>query len=263
MKMVNHHIKGLLTGCCLVFASSSILGQADSRITIKHKDLTLKQALREIEKQSKLAVAYNESHQSMGKKLSLEVVDQPVSDALASILSGTGLVYKMENDHIIITPSDANKTIKKGTPKTITGKVVDEKGEPLIGVNIQVKGSSTGTISDYDGNYSILAAPGEDLVFSYIGYMPKTIAVGKSNVQNMTLQEDTKRLNEVVVTAMGIERKSETLTYATQTVGGNELTRAKETNLVNSLQGKTAGLVITPNAGGAGSASKILLRGNS
>ncbi|MEG1523088.1 MAG: SusC/RagA family TonB-linked outer membrane protein [Bacteroidales bacterium] len=263
MKMVNHHIKGLLTGCCLVFASSSILGQADSRITIKHKDLTLKQALREIEKQSKLAVAYNESHQSMGKKLSLEVVDQPVSDALASILSGTGLVYKMENDHIIITPSDANKTIKKGTPKTITGKVVDEKGEPLIGVNIQVKGSSTGTISDYDGNYSILAAPGEDLVFSYIGYMPKTIAVGKSNVQNMTLQEDTKRLNEVVVTAMGIERKSETLTYATQTVGGNELTRAKETNLVNSLQGKSAGLVITPNSGGAGSASKILLRGNS
>ena len=78
----------------------------------------------------------------------------------------------------------------------------------------------------------------------------------------ITLREDSELLGEVVVTAMGIERKAETLTYATQTVGGNELTRAKEANLINSLQGKTAGLTITPNAGGAGGASKILLRGN-
>lgn len=265
MKMLNHQIKGLLTGCCLVVASSSVMGQVntDARITIKQGSYTLKQALREVEKQSKVAVAYNESHQSMNKKLSVDVVNQPISTALNSILAGTGLVYKVENDHIIITPSDVNKTVKKGTPKTVTGKVIDEKGEPLIGVNIQVKGSATGTITDFDGNYSILAAPGEDLVYTYIGYTPQTLVVGKSNIENITLAEDTKALSEVVVTAMGIERKSETLTYATQTVGGDELTRAKEANLVNSLQGKTAGLVITPNAGGAGSASKILLRGNS
>ena len=78
----------------------------------------------------------------------------------------------------------------------------------------------------------------------------------------IVLKEDAKVLGEVIVTAMGIARKEETLTYAAQTVGGDELTRAKETNLINSLQGKSAGLVITPNSGGAGGASKILLRGN-
>lgn len=76
------------------------------------------------------------------------------------------------------------------------------------------------------------------------------------------MQDNTKLLDEVVVTAMGIARKEETLSYSTQTVGGDELTRAKEANLINSLQGKSAGLVITPNSGGAGGASKILLRGN-
>lgn len=259
---MNHQIKGLLTGCCIVLATAPMSGKMNSTITIKQKELTLKQALREVEKQSKLAVAYNESHPSMNRRLSVEVSDQSVPDALVSILSGSGLVYKVENDHIIITPSESKTSSKKGVQKTITGKITDEKGEALIGVNIQVKGVSTGTISDLDGNYSVKAAQGEEIIYSYIGYTSKTVPVGAANVLNVVLQEDTRKLSEVVVTAMGIERKSESLTYATQTVGGNELIRAKEANLINSLQGKTAGLVITPNSGGAGSASKILLRGN-
>ena len=146
--------------------------------------------------------------------------------------------------------------------KRVTGTVTSE-GEPLPGVSVQVKGASSGTITDIDGNYSLKVPAGSnELEFSYIGYQTIKRPINGQNKINVVMQDNTKLLDEVVVTAMGIARKEETLSYSTQTVGGDELTRAKEANLINSLQGKSAGLVITPNSGGAGGASKILLRGN-
>ena len=139
-------------------------------------------------------------------------------------------------------------------------RIVDANGEAIIGANVVEEGTANGTITDFDGYFSLKVAQGARLVISYVGYTSQTVDAKPD--MKITLREDSELLGEVVVTAMGIERKAETLTYATQTVGGNELTRAKEANLINSLQGKSAGLTITPNAGGAGGASKILLRGN-
>lgn len=147
--------------------------------------------------------------------------------------------------------------------KKVNG-VVMEKDEnlPLIGVNIVIKGTTTGTVTDLDGNYEIDASPADILQFSYLGMVTVEELVGDRTIINVDMFSDSRKIDEIVVTAMGIERKSKSLTYATQQVGGGELTRAKETNLVNSLQGKTSGLVITPNSSGAGGSSKILLRGN-
>lgn len=157
--------------------------------------------------------------------------------------------------------SDANiLAVQQDDKITVTGTVIDEKGEPIIGANISQVGVPNGTITDFDGNFSIMVTKGAKLTFSYVGFSSQTLTA-KPNMK-VVLKEDSELLGEVVVTAMGIKRKEETLTYATQTVGGNELTRAKEANLINSLQGKSAGLTITPNSGGAGGASKILLRGN-
>lgn len=131
------------------------------------------------------------------------------------------------------------------------------------GLTVKVAGTSVATATDIDGNYSIKVPAGSnELEFSYIGYQTIKRPINGQNKINIVMQDNTKLLDEVVVTAMGIARKEETLSYSTQTVGGDELTRAKEANLINSLQGKSAGLVITPNSGGAGGASKILLRGN-
>jgi TonB-linked SusC/RagA family outer membrane protein len=147
--------------------------------------------------------------------------------------------------------------------KTITGVVTDKNtGETIIGANVVIKGTTNGVITDFDGKFSIHASENAIIQFSYIGYQTQEIAVKGKSIINVILGEDTQALAEVVVTAMGIERKSKSLTYATQQVGGKEFTRAKETNLINSLQGKTSGLVITPNASGAGGSSKVLLRGN-
>lgn len=147
--------------------------------------------------------------------------------------------------------------------KTVKGIVKDAKGEPIIGANVLVKGTSNGSITDLDGAFTLSNVPDDAvLVISYIGYTGQEVPVKNQASFNIVLAEDSELLGEVVVTAMGIERKAASLTYATDVVASKELTRAKESNLINSLQGKSAGLVITPNSSGAGGSSKILLRGN-
>lgn len=147
--------------------------------------------------------------------------------------------------------------------KVVTGIVMDKSAnEPLIGASVVIKGTTKGTVTNVDGKYSIEVSANDVLKFSFVGMESKEELVGNRSVINVSLSSGALALNEVVVTAMGIERKAKSLTYATQQVGGAELTRVKETNLINSLQGKTAGLTITPNSSGAGGSSKLLIRGN-
>lgn len=149
--------------------------------------------------------------------------------------------------------------------RKVVGVVKDDKGEPLIGVQVVPVGATqNGGLTDLDGNYSVdVPKSVTQLSFSYIGFATQTIAINGRSKIDVVMREDSKQLEAVVVTAMGIERKSKSLTYATQTVSNKDLTRVQDVNFVNALQGKTSGLTITPNSGGAGSASKILLRGNS
>ncbi|WP_295729515.1 SusC/RagA family TonB-linked outer membrane protein [uncultured Muribaculum sp.] len=145
---------------------------------------------------------------------------------------------------------------------TATGTVYDGTDEPLIGVSVMVKGTSNGTATDIDGNFSIKLNKGNTLVFSYIGYATQEIKVENGTPLHVVLKEDSQLLDEVVVTAMGIQRKESSLTYATQEIKGDDLMKVQDANFVNSLNGKVSGVTITQSAGGAGGTSKILLRGN-
>ncbi|MFG6687453.1 SusC/RagA family TonB-linked outer membrane protein [Mariniflexile sp. HNIBRBA6329] len=148
--------------------------------------------------------------------------------------------------------------------KEITGTVTSKAdGIPLPGVNVLVEGTTTGAQTDFDGNYKLIASVGDILSFSYIGMTSIQITVGASNVINVQLAEDAQQLNEVVVTALGIKKERKTLTYSAQDVKGDDLTRVKQTNPVNSLSGKSAGLTITRSSSGVGGATKVVLRGNS
>ncbi len=144
------------------------------------------------------------------------------------------------------------------------GTVLDEEGEPMIGASVQVVGNPTkGAATDLDGNFSLPGvAKGTMLRISAVGYKPVDVKWEGTPI-SVQLQFDSQELGEVVVTAMGIQREARTLTYATQTVKADEVTRIKSNNFVNALQGKAAGLTITPNNSGAGGgASKITLRGS-
>ena len=141
----------------------------------------------------------------------------------------------------------------------VTGLVQDADG-PLIGASVLVQGTTRGTITDIDGQYAIEANMGDVLEFSYMGYSSQTITVN-GPVINVTMSEDTEVLSEVVVTAMGIKRERKALGYEVGEVKGEDLTKAKETNVVNSLAGRVSGLVVQGTAGGASGSTRVMLRG--
>ena len=147
----------------------------------------------------------------------------------------------------------------------VTGTVVDDtSGEPLPGVNVTVPGSSTGTITDIEGAYSLeVDNESAELIFSFIGFANQTVPVNGRSVIDVRLQEAVETLNEVVVTALGIERETKTLGYATQSVEGEQLTQAREANVINSLSGRVAGVQINQSGTGVGGTSKVVIRGYS
>ena len=157
-------------------------------------------------------------------------------------------------------PSADNMTVASAQQaQGIKGSVIDAKGEPLIGATIKVVGTQNGTVTDLDGKFSINCKTGATLEISFIGY--KTIQVKASNGMTVKLEEDGKVLQDVVVTALGIKRDRKALGYGLTEVKGEELTKAKETNVINSLAGKVAGLVVNQTASGASGSTRVQLRG--
>lgn len=247
---------------------------AYSRISLSEVNTPVEDVLKKIEKEAKCLFVFNTQVDTQ-RKVNLNVKNKTVSEVLDIMFKGTDVSYSIQNPNIMLSKRAAAQEQAKGNKsaataaqatngsRIVTGNVTDASGETLIGLTVKVAGTSVATATDIDGNYSIKVPAGSnELEFSYIGYQTVKQPINGKDKIDIVMRDNTKLLDEVVVTAMGIARKEETLSYSTQTVGGDELTRAKEANLINSLQGKSAGLVITPNSGGAGGASKILLRGN-
>jgi len=146
----------------------------------------------------------------------------------------------------------------------VTGRVTDENGGGFPGVNVLLKGTSTGTSTDTDGKYS-LSVPDENaiLVFTFIGYTSQEVTVGSRTSVDISLSPDVKALEEVVVTALGIERSAKSLGYATSTVNADQFAVNRSANIMNTLQGKIAGVNITSLGTGPAGTSKIRIRGQS
>lgn len=241
--------------------------QNDVTISLDFTNVPLSKVLNEIGRQTSLRIVYNTKDVNPDQIVSVKVNYQKLSSVMADLLENTNATFTVKNDYLVLYSSKGTKAVKEEVQQNkriIKGLVSDNYGEPLIGVSVLVKGTATGTITDIDGNYSI-EVPDDKAVleFSYIGYQKAVLPIAGISSFNVVLKEDTQVLNEVVVTAMGITREAKTLTYAAQTIKNDEVTRIKETNFINSLQGKSAGLTITPNnAGAGGGASKIVLRGS-
>ncbi len=146
--------------------------------------------------------------------------------------------------------------------RTVTGTVTASRdGMTLPGVNVIVKGTNQGTVTDMDGRFSISVSENATLVFSSLGFASREVQVGTQTVINMALVEDLEGLDEVVVTSFGIERKTRALGYAVQEVTSEEITRTKQPNIVSALQGQAAGVQITNSGGAPGQSARIIIRG--
>ena len=175
--------------------------------------------------------------------------------ALAGV-SSTGAAYA-----VAVPEVDATKSVQQTS--TCTGIVKDATGETVIGASVVVKGTTNGTITGLDGDFSLSGVKKGDIIqISFVGYQTMEIPFDGQPI-NVTLKDDTQTLEEVVVTALGIKREKKALGYAQQELKGDALVASRESNLTNSLSGKVAGLQVVRGSGGPGSSSKIVLRGNS
>ncbi|SMD31934.1 TonB-linked outer membrane protein, SusC/RagA family [Reichenbachiella faecimaris] len=147
--------------------------------------------------------------------------------------------------------------------RTVSGNIIgSDDSSGLPGVNITLKGTTTGTISDMDGNYKIEASESDVLIFSFIGYNTQEVTVGGRSSIDITLNQDATQLSEVVVTSLGIERERKSLTYSVSELKGKSLTESRESNIANSLSGKIAGVQVSKTASGASGSTRVIIRGN-
>lgn len=189
------------------------------------------------------------------KSFAFKQIPLTLGITLTLLLTVTSQAFSAGNHSLNVISVEQNKVV-------VTGTVTDLKGEPIIGANIIEKGTANGTITNIDGNFTLEVESSADLVVSYIGYTPQTVPVKGKTQLTIRLEEEALTLETVVITAMGIKKKEASLTYSTQQVGGDELVRAKDSNLINSLAGKTAGVQINRSSSGLGGSAKVNIRGS-
>ncbi len=237
--------------------------QSFAQINLSMQGSNLGTVIKEIKSQVDYQFFYDDELASMPIE-SLNVSNSSISEVLDKALEGKGVSYRIDENVVYLSKSDklANaENLSDEQQKTVTGKVVDSTGEPLIGVTVLEKGTTNGAITDFDGNFTLnVAGASSVLQFSYVGYKSVEFTAAQSII-NVTLGEDTEVLEEVVVTALGIKRAEKALSYNVQQVNTDAVTTNKDANFVNSLSGKVAGVNINASSSGVGGVSKVVMRG--
>ena len=233
-----------------------------AQITISVPESTLENVIRHIKAQSKYQFFYDDNL-STTRIGAINAKNQTLTKLLNKVLEGTNIVYKIDEDVVYLSKKKEifQTPVINQKQQTIKGKVVDSQGEALIGVSVLEKGTTNGTITDFDGKYTLVSNNNAILQFSYVGYQTAEVAAKGKNEINVTLKEDTQTIDEVVVTALGIKRATKALSYNVQEVKSEALTTNKDANFVNSLNGKVAGVTINASSSGVGGASKVVMRG--
>lgn len=238
----------------LSFGSSFVFAQ-NQQVRLSGNNLTLKAAFKQIEQQTKLFVDYNTQDVNDSRVIKKVPVGDNVKNVLEQLLEGMNCSVTFSNGHVIIS----RKAPASSETKKVTGIVKDEKGEPIIGANVVEKGTTNGTVTDLNGQYSLDISPSAVLLVSYIGYDTKEIRVDGKNILNISLAENTENLDEIVVIGYGTSRKRD-IVSAMSTVKGSTISAASTSNVQDALQGKVAGLDIQ-SARYAGDDQQIYIRG--
>ncbi|MCW9707923.1 SusC/RagA family TonB-linked outer membrane protein [Fodinibius salsisoli] len=246
-------------------ASLSTPVDAVPTFSFSFKEVPLKDALQEVAEKGRMKLLFNHSLVlTDDNKLTMELRNVNLREAFEQTLSQSNLDFIVSgNGYIIIVPKLVTQTINV-QQEDISGTVSDaQSGDPLPGVNVLLKGTTTGTSTESDGNFELTVPSLQDtLIFSFIGYQTQEVPLNGRSTLEINLQPQAIAGDEVVVTAFGLERETQSLTYSTQSVENEQLTEARELNVVNSLSGEVAGLQINQAGTGVGGSSRVVLRGN-
>ena len=263
MKMKNQarvrFLLPVLTLVCCLFAGTASAQSVP--VTLRVSDAPLEQVLSAIEKQTTYLFVYDKNV-DVARRVSIDVKDTPLNNVLNTLFQSSDIAYAVENTSIVL--SQKAPAAQPGQPVTVTGKVVDASGMPVIGAAVIIKGTTIGTSTGVDGDFSLqVPPPSADAVLeiNYLGYEPIAQAVGSRTNITFTLRESAVDVDAVVVTALGIKRSEKALSYNVQQVNSEDIVANKDVNFINSLSGKVAGVTINSSSGGVGSASKVVMRG--
>jgi TonB-linked SusC/RagA family outer membrane protein len=254
-----------------IILQASASGYAQ-KITLSQKDATLEQVFWSISSQSNYEFVYDAAMLKEAKTVDIKFKNSTVESVLERCFTNQALTYTI-NDNIVIVkrksllfqspkPPDLIPIIEETPPIIIKGLVVDNKGIPLPGVSIRLKGTQLGTSTDLSGNYTLSIPESGILTITYIGFLSQEIEINNRTTINITLVEDRQALSEVVVTALGITKERKSLGYSVTEVKGEEFTEARSNNIAQSLTGKIPGLDASQLNSGPGGSSRVIIRGN-
>lgn len=233
-----------------------------AKISIPRSTLKVSELLTQIESQTDYLFVYNKKSVDTKRVVNVDATNQPVSEILDKAFEGTGIHYVVEGNNIVLTKNiTEHASTQQQKQITVKGVVTDMRGEPIIGASVVEKGTTNGTITDLDGNFTLKVPSDAIINITYVGYQPQSLSVSGQTTFKIKMEEESMALEQVVVTAMGIKKKAASLTYSTQQLGGDELTRAKDPNMIAALAGKSAGVQISKSASGLGGSAKVSIRG--
>lgn len=220
---------------------------------------TVDEVMNYIEEHSDYTFLYNDKTVDRTRRVSVDNAAGDIRAILDAVFAGTDVRYDIRDNQIILSEKRPQK--QAGRDDMIAGRVTDQNGVPLVGVSILVKGSARGTTTDVSGRFVLRIEPGDVLVASYLGYESVEVAADSRTGVEIRMQESSKALDAVVVTALGIKRSEKALSYNVQGVQGEDMNIVKDANFMNSLAGKVAGVSINASAGGVGGATRVVMRG--
>lgn len=232
------------------------------RITIQVKNQPIQKVFDDLSKQTGLKFFYGEAIANRNVQVNLKFKNAPINSVLNEITRQANLYFKRENNTIAVSLGNAgNASVPVTQDRKVTGIITDEQGEPIIGANVVVKGTSKGTVTDLNGEYSIEANGKSILLISYIGYLSEEVAVGNNKTLNIQLKEDAQKLDEVVVIGYGTQKRSN-LSGAISKVTSEVIESKPVTNVLSALQGEIPGMVIQRSSGQPGNEDfKMNIRG--
>lgn len=262
--MRNSLIKAMRLFVSVLFSTIalSLSAQTQKKISLQMENATVENILNEIERQTDYLFVCESL--DMSRRMSVDLKDKSVEEALSHIFDGTDVSWKVTGSNIYLFPKTENKD---RVSDIVTGTVLDNFGEPLIGAAVLVKGTTIGAGTDLDGKFEfqlpadLLSSDNVILEFSCLGYKSQEIKLGNKRVFEVKLADDSIMMEGTVVTALGIKRSEKALSYNVQEIKADDLVSNKDANFINSLNGKVAGLNINASSSGVGGATKVIMRG--
>ncbi len=242
--------------------------QIFSQITVNVQNQPLVEALKAIERASNYRFFYNESLPGLEKNTTIRLTNSDIDNAMRQILAGTDIDYRKNENNIIalvekITPAQQPAASDQSRQTTVRGRIVDTQGEPIIGATVVDKGNpAVGTVTDFDGNFTLNVPAGTILLVSYLGYQEVEMPTAGRTSVDIILQEDTRQLDELVVVGYSVQRR-ESLTGSLQTVSSEKLKNITSPSTENMLNSKAPGVYVAPGSGQPGSVGTIIIRGKS